>query len=258
LVKIRKWLSAPDPSLNYQKALKQRLENTSLWLLESEKYRKWKTDSMSFMWLNGIPGCGKTILSSAIIQNILQDCDDNPAKVAAYYYFAFNDPQKQSAEPMVKSLIAQLSQQCVKIPAVLESLFSLNLDGLRQPSMDALLHVLHQMIQDFPVSYIILDALDECGDRAALLGILETVAKWEIDHLHLIVTSRKEEDINCSLECLVSVDNTVCLQSNIIDKDIFNYVHYRLSNDKTLKRWQKDLEMQEEIQNILMKKAHGM
>jgi hypothetical protein len=234
------------------------LENTGLWFLESEKYVKWKTNAASFIWLNGIPGCGKTILSSAIIQDILQDCHDDLAKVAAYYYFAFNDTQKQLSEPMVKSLITQLSQQCVTIPAILESLFSSSLNGQRQPSLDALLQVLYQMIQDFPVLYIILDALDECSERDRLLEILEIMAGWKIKHLHLIVTSRSEEDINHSLRSFIGVDNTVCLQSILVDKDIFNYVHHRLSNDKTLRRWQKDLEMRREIQTVLMKKAHGM
>lgn len=49
LVKIRKWLSAPDPSMNYQKALKQRQEDTGLWFLKSDQYAKWKIDAASFL-----------------------------------------------------------------------------------------------------------------------------------------------------------------------------------------------------------------
>ncbi|KAF9729867.1 hypothetical protein PMIN01_11800, partial [Paraphaeosphaeria minitans] len=49
LVKIRAWLSAPDPSTNYQKALKQRQDDTGLWFLESDQYAKWKTDVASFL-----------------------------------------------------------------------------------------------------------------------------------------------------------------------------------------------------------------
>jgi len=71
-----------------------------LWFLESEQYAKWKASPSSFLWLHGIPGCGKTILSSTVIEDILQHCTNDPGKAAAYFYFDFKDPQKQSSELM--------------------------------------------------------------------------------------------------------------------------------------------------------------
>ncbi|KAF2178430.1 hypothetical protein K469DRAFT_438948, partial [Zopfia rhizophila CBS 207.26] len=163
LAKIRQWLSAPDPSMNYQKALKKRQAETGLWFLESEQYSKWKTGAPSSLWLYGIPGCGKTVLSSTVLQTVLQHCDDDPGKVVIYFYFDFNDVQKQDPEHMLRSLICQLSQQCVKIPTGLDTLFSSCENGQRQPSLDALLEVMQEMIQAFPQLYIVLDALDECN-----------------------------------------------------------------------------------------------
>jgi len=89
LVNIPRWLAAPDPSPNYQKALKQQQAGTGCWFLDSEKYKNWKTDDASFIWLYGIPGCGKTILSSAIVQSLFEYCTDDPGKVIAYFYFNF-------------------------------------------------------------------------------------------------------------------------------------------------------------------------
>lgn len=37
---IIKWLSAPDPSTNYNKALKQRYEGSGLWFLQSNDFGK--------------------------------------------------------------------------------------------------------------------------------------------------------------------------------------------------------------------------
>jgi hypothetical protein len=70
LCKIRQWISAPDPSTNYQKALKLRQTDTGLWLLESDTYTRWKSAATTPLWLYGIPGCGKTILSSTVLQDI--------------------------------------------------------------------------------------------------------------------------------------------------------------------------------------------
>ncbi|KAF2728404.1 HET-domain-containing protein, partial [Polyplosphaeria fusca] len=124
LSKILRWLAAPDPSVNYQKAFKQRQQDTGLWFLESELYTNWRVDDASSIWLYGIPGCGKTILSSTVLQDILQHCDIKLGQVAAYFYFDFNDVKKQHADLMLRSLVCQLLQQSVEIPTGLDTLSS--------------------------------------------------------------------------------------------------------------------------------------
>ncbi|CAG5158427.1 uncharacterized protein ALTATR162_LOCUS5073 [Alternaria atra] len=258
LNKIHHWLSAPDPSTNYQKALKQRQHNTGLWFLEGERYARWKTDTASSLWLYGIPGCGKTILSSTILQDLLQHRDSNPRHAVAYFYFDFNDVQKQDAEPMLRSLICQLSRQAIDVPASLDALFSSCEDGKRQPSLDALLQVACRTMQQLPQVYVMLDALDECAQRTELMEMLETITGWQFRNMHLIVTSRQERDIESSLEGFVDVRNSICLQSDIVDKDIQQYVRQRLSDDKGLSKWGKDVFLRQEIETALMEGSKGM
>jgi hypothetical protein len=258
LAEIYRWLSAPDPSLNYKKALKQRQAGTGAWFLESKQYAKWKTDTASFLCLYGIPGCGKTILSSTILQSVFQYCAGDPGKIVVYFYFDFTDPQKQVPELMARSLISQLSQQCVKLPASLETLFSSCENRQRKPTLDELLEVLQQITLESSQSYIILDALDECANRAELMDTLETIAGWQLKKLHILVTSRRERDIEISLETLVDARNAIDLRTEMVDKDIRAYIDHRLSVDKNLKRWQKDRGIRQEIEAALMEKACGM
>jgi ATP/maltotriose-dependent transcriptional regulator MalT len=215
-------------------------------------------DTASTIRLYGIPGCGKTILSSTIIENVFQHCINDPGKVVAYFYFDFNDLQKQIPELMVRSLICQLSQKCVEVPESLESLFSACENGRRHPSLDALLDVLQQMIQEYPQPYIIFDAVDECKDRVELRGILEQMTRWQPDKLHLLVTSRKEREIQISLESFIEDQNIICLQSRLVDDDIQKYVRKRLCEDVSLRKWQKDSDVRHEIEAALMNGAHGM
>ncbi|KAG9230959.1 hypothetical protein BJ875DRAFT_339163, partial [Amylocarpus encephaloides] len=56
----------------------------------------------------GIPGCGKTILSSTVTEDILNTYANDPGIVVAYFYFDFTDKEKQKSELMVRSLISQL------------------------------------------------------------------------------------------------------------------------------------------------------
>jgi len=255
---IQHWLSAPDPSVNYQKALRQRQHNTGLWFLNGERYAGWKTGAASFMWLHGIPGCGKTILSSIIIESISQYCIQNSGYGFAYFYFDFNDVQKQDSERMLRSLVVQLSKQSGDIPWKLDALFSSYDNGKRPPDLNELLMVLYDMIWQYPRVYIVLDALDECKQRSELTEMLEEIASWNIPSLHFLMTSRQDQDIRVCLEGFVDIQNIMCLQENVVDEDIQLYVRQRLSDDKSLIKWRKDAALQQEIEDTIMKGSKGM
>jgi hypothetical protein len=258
LGKICGWLSAPDPSTNYHKAHKMRQAETGLWLLQNARFAEWKQSAASRMWLHGIPGCGKTILSSTIIEHLLQHCHGDASMVTAYFYFDFNDAQEQDPELMLRSLLSQLLQRSFTIPKGVDVLFSTCGNGKRQPALHALLEVLPQVMQRFMHVYLILDALDECKQRPELMDVLETVARWPLDNVHLLMTSRKERDIESSLESYIKEEYTISLQRDVVDKDIQRYVQQRLSVDKTLAKWNKDAAIRQEIEAALMHGARGM
>ena len=133
------------------------------------------------------------------------------------------------------------------------------MDGGWQPTYEALLEALHQTMASFEESFVILDALDECTDRSELLADIDNIMGWEDLDLHLLVTSRREQDIEESLSSLVvGHQASVCIDSAVVSADIRVYVHYRLRADRKLKRWQKDLEMSQEIKDTIVDKADGM
>jgi hypothetical protein len=251
------WLSAPDPSTNYHKAHKQRQADTGVWLLQSENLRRWKEAAASRLWLYGIPGCGKTILSSTIIEHLQQQCHGDARKVVVYFYFDFNDSQKQDPELMLRSLFWQLLQRLNMIPKGVTALYS-SCGERRPPPLHKLLQEASQLMQRFTHVYIVLDALDECTQRLELMEMLETIAGWQIDVVHLLMTSRKERDIESSLTTYIGDDDIVGLQSDIVDGDIVRYVQQRLRHDKSLVKWNKDALVREEIEVALMRGARGM
>jgi hypothetical protein len=255
---IHRWLSAPDPWLNYNKALKERQAGTGTWFIESNLYANWKANPNSFLWLHGIPGCGKTILSSTIIEDILNHCHHGPINAVIYFYFDFNDAEKQQYEKMMRSLITQLSLRCTSMPRALATLFSSCMNGERQPTSDALLTTLQQMIQEFDEIFVILDALDECKERQELLEDINRIARWKIATLHILATSRRQKDIEESLDSLVNDQRKMCVQSVLVNDDIRTYIQKRLQSDQNLKRWRNKPEVQEEIEVKLMAKADGM
>jgi hypothetical protein len=159
---------------------------------------------------------------------------------------------------MVRSLLSQLSQQSIRIPASLDALFSSSENGQRQPSMHALLEALRLMIQELPQVYIVLDALDECAQRIELMERLKAMVGWQLQNLHLLVTSRRERDIESSLDRLADSGNRICLESTLVDEDIQRYIQQRLSTDESLYKWKKDDAIRQEIEAKLKEGARGM
>jgi len=180
-------------------------------------------------------------------------CQSSPSFALAYFYFDFRDIGKQH-DSLICSLVTQLSAQCACCPNSLNALYSQCGDGNRQPATNAIMTALLHIVESFQQTFIILDALDECADRDALLEVIIEMANWKLDKLHILVTSRKERDIEDHLQPQISAQ--INLQSTLVAGDIQIHIHERLQNDSRLKRWPE--EVKKEIEETLVDGACGM
>lgn len=195
---IMRWLGAPDISDNLNKAVKTRHPGSGQRLIQGESYQKWKSQPRSFLWLYGIPGCGKTILASTVIEDLQKIQNQSPSQTLLYFYFDFTDSRKQSFENTLRSLIWQMYHQNNNAKKHLDSLYSsVYRGGKEQPSFDSLQRTLTDMISSPEEVWIVLDALDECTSRGELLAWLRNVTQDSLIQvkMHVLVTSRPEQDI---------------------------------------------------------------
>ncbi|KAH9958154.1 hypothetical protein BC827DRAFT_1156957 [Russula dissimulans] len=183
---LAKWLSPPDPSVNYNTACDARHEGTAVWFIESSTFENWK-DSSGLLWIYGkrpvfTAGSGKSVLtyvvpqlvltrrahtvhlsSSAIIQGIRTISSAGSGHLA-FFFFDFKDTGKQDARALLSSLIVQLSNQSDSFYDILLGFHSAHQGGTQQPSVGALTQCLEEMLTvpgEVPI-YLIVDALDEC------------------------------------------------------------------------------------------------
>jgi ankyrin repeat domain-containing protein 50 len=169
------------------------------------------------------------------------------------FYFDFNDLAKQKAHEMLCSLICQLYSQIDHEISALGVLYE-RCSHFYKPGVHDLLEVLRELISNFNGVYIILDALDESTEREVLLPILEKIPRWGFKQLHMLITSRREPDIERSLDSLVT--HSICIQGKLVDADIQLYIHDQLKQDAELSQWPG--EVRAEIETTLVKGAHGM
>ena len=248
-----------DPYPKYSKTIEERQPGTGSWLTNNGTFNDWKKDRKSFLWLFGIPGCGKTVLCSTAIGNILEECSTSTEKPVGigYFYFDFNNHDQQSRDTMLRSLVSQFWLQSREDANALDALYLACGNGASQPLLPMLMHALKELVQISVDAFIILDALDECKEREKLMLTIEEVVGWNVPSLHILVTSRREREIEESLSKFLDDKDRICVQSALIEDDIRAYVRSRIRMDHKLEKWQKP-EVQTEIEMVLMEKADGM
>jgi hypothetical protein len=161
--RIYKWLSPADPSTNYDEALKMRHDGTGRWLLQDPQYASWKKEPTSFLWLNDIPGCGKTVLSSTVIEDLRKD---QTTRIVLYFYFSFADTEKEDLDHAIRTLIDQLYYiSRSDIGKYFDTCFESHNDGNIQTSLDTLCKGFQDILRVVGEVYVVLDALNECSYR---------------------------------------------------------------------------------------------
>ncbi len=250
--RISDWLSAPDPSINLATARKKRQQDTGNWLLHSPVFLDWTKTNCSFLWLHGKAGSGKTVLSSTAIHSLFEAPTTQP--IVLYYYFDFQERQKQLVQNFVRSVIVQLSNQHRPTVKIVEGLFNSHFRASTSPMLPELIDVIRRMMEKSPKIYLVVDALDECEDRKSLLEFLVELRSWNQTNLHILATSRRETEIEDSLSA--SATHRISLEESVVDADILTYVSHQLQHDPKLSKWPKDI--REEIRLALLEGASGM
>lgn len=243
--------------MNLQKGVKLRAEGTGSWFLDGNIFKDWRTDSASVIWLYGSAGSGKTVLSASVINQLQQDFGEDSTASLAYFFFDFNEQTKQEPGAMMRALLSQLLNKCPYTPGRLLRLISGSATNGKSASQEELLGAFDEIVSVLQETYIVLDALDECRALSVLLETLEHTVCLSRPNVHIIMTSRKEIEIEEGLD-FIPDSKKVCLESRVVDEDIRKYVRERLQSDKGLQRWQKDQATQHEIESALTSQANGM
>ena len=209
---ILKWLTKTDPSSNHAAACAKREAGTGEWFISSHEFSYWLLPGRS-LWLHGIPGAGKTVLCSTIIENVKSRCPQDTA--CLFFYFDFSDKQKQTVINMLYSFVAQLSTSTIS-PEV-RRLYEQCCNGTQEATVSQLTETLRSIADNGKRMYIIVDALDECTTQEALLNLLIKILA-PLRTVNLLMTSRNEHNIYVALQG--SIDYIISIQDERVDSDI--------------------------------------
>jgi hypothetical protein len=244
---VASWLQAADPSVNYNRAVRAHHPGTGEWLLRSTQFRKWKEQSNSFLWLHGLSGSGKTILSATIIHHL----GNEHSSSALYFYFDFSDRKKQQFEDMLRSLLLQLYHGSSLARTTIDALVDSCRHGTEQPSLKQLGDTLQTVLEKSVDTRIILDALDEGQSPSELVQWCRAMYNSETIKVRLFITSRTQVLVWPNEEQIISVG----LES--VKGDINLYTRRRLYSGE-FAHWENQPMLKDEVATTISGKAGGM
>jgi ankyrin repeat protein len=192
---ILEWLSAEDFYARQWHVADVRQQGMSTWILETPKYDSWlESSSAQVLWHHGDPGSGKTVIFSAIVEDLL--AMRREAKVGvAYIYFDFKQSSQQGPLRIFASLLKQLYLQGFNTMPGIRTCYKELCDECREPrrrpTMIDSINLLAKVSGLQRITFLCFDALDECLDRGRS-AILDSLSKLcRLGNFKILVTSRE-------------------------------------------------------------------
>ncbi|KAE8453869.1 hypothetical protein EG329_007645 [Mollisiaceae sp. DMI_Dod_QoI] len=196
---------------------------TCEWILSSPFFHKWvgnDEQSPTMLWLHALPASGKSILTSFIINHLLQEC------FCVYYFFRFGDESKRSLSACLRSIAFQIAEQ---LPRFRRALKDLRISSKTFEKTDArtiwdkiFVDILFKMTFSTTI-YWVIDALDESDHPQLLIELMQSIAKSSAP-IKVLLVSRQNSELISTFDRLSVVVPIASLPIEDTKKDIRTYV----------------------------------
>ncbi|KAL2075283.1 hypothetical protein VTL71DRAFT_226 [Oculimacula yallundae] len=258
--KITKWLAPADVLSNHAVSVKLRYGSTGSWFLNCPEFQDWlKDDSSPLFWLHAIPGAGKTVLTSTVI-NYLKHEYQNDEVGLAYFFCDYKDPSKQDPSTVLRTLLNQLCSQNIAVYQNVQKFYKDQykddrVANLAPPSLDLVRSNFdHFLDSSFVKVFIVIDAVDECHDRECIVKAISAIGD-SVDHIKILVSSREDPLIYEEFKDFPNLK----MRATHVSNDIESFVDATLNTRITSKKLKvKDDELRKLISDTLVLKAEGM
>lgn len=256
---IVRWLAPIEYEAEYytedlEHARKLRHPGTCEWIRSQLGFQRWLestvSSSESLLWIHAIPGAGKTILSSFLIDHVAP-FGFRPSSTVFYFLFKSIDIDKNSMTAAARSLLYQLYKNRGSTDAALVEDIKKQLDDSGQihaKSFRTIWSLFNEYAANVPGLVIVIDALDECIEPRLLIRGLQQLCKSSA--VKVIVTSRREKELVQDLRDWMPIGMGV----KEITADIAVFLAYKISRSPKLS----DPRVCSSVFNALQSRSNGM
>ena len=249
---------AAIPSVNHEGKHKKlqnvRYEGTGTWILRHETFQQWKRSaSSSILCCHGIPGCGKTVLASTMVDDLRENANRDAR--LAYYYCDYADQRTLQIENILGTLLKQFFLDGC-IPGEVEAQLPPHLGEFGQAlDLNSLMTLISVAARSSKASFVILDGLDECEKLTEqhMIQLIQDLVGFKT--VKIVVFCREEDE----LLRYFHGNPTIRISSPALERDIESFVKgsvkARIESGQLRIR---NPHLEQEIVAELISKARGM
>ncbi|KAI0445621.1 hypothetical protein F4803DRAFT_120273 [Xylaria telfairii] len=224
-LKILNWFARTNYGSQQTDYFRRRQSGTGQWLLNSKEYRDWTNGTNKTLFCPGIPGAGKTILTSIVVNDLKIRFRQDPTVAVSYVYCNYKHHNEQTVENLLSSLLKQLALGLPILPDSLRQTHDRHGAEQTRPSLDEIFKAIESVASRISRVFIVVDALDECQTsencRSRFLSkILELQTKHRVN---VLVTSRPIPEVEEQFK------DTASIKIRATEDDIHQYLRGHFS-----------------------------
>ncbi|KZL86377.1 ankyrin repeat protein, partial [Colletotrichum incanum] len=250
--KILDWLTLTEYGTQQSDAYSRRQEGTGQWFLDMDKFKNWTAEKGRTLLCPGMPGAGKTIMASLVVEELFTRFCNDPNVGIAYIYYNFDDQDRQTTHDCLSSLAKQLVRPQATIPKTLKCIYERHEKGKTTRCLQETLEVLRAAVSLYTRLFLIIDALDECNPISLPVFLREVFQLQQHHSAGVFATSRNIPRIIESPEFEFSPVSEV----RAIDSDLWQYVDGRIPGMQAFVQDRPDL--QELVRKGIINDSKGM
>ncbi|KAK0725978.1 hypothetical protein B0H67DRAFT_572039 [Lasiosphaeris hirsuta] len=250
-LKIEDYLSVPEsPEADYNFFRDRWTAGTCQWILEHDAFTSWVEDSHQkprVLWVHGNAASGKSILSSFVIDHIVQ-----LGAPSCYFFIRFTDQKKRGLSMMLRSLACQLA--CM-IPSYAEKLGQLESAATDLKTADArniwqwlFKQTLFRLSVDEPI-YCVIDGIDEAESPGSVVKLLSDLQLTTIP-LRILAVSRRTHEISTAFQKVAKQVHMESIRTDGNLHDLRAYIEHEMDISS-------EGEYREQVTNQLLERARG-
>ncbi|KAF5983664.1 ankyrin protein [Fusarium bulbicola] len=214
------WLSDEDFGAYQFDEQSKKAPGTCEWFLDSPEYQFWTQEKNHVLFCPGIAGAGKTVLASAIIENLHSRFETDSDTATVHIYCRYNRVDRQTCDRLRASLLRQLCERMSPLPASIMQLYGQYKPRRVEVPPERIISELESVSGLFSRIFMVVDALDEWatehGDLYSLPAELLLIQRKLA--INLLATSRQIPLISNQFKNCPSISITAQQQ------DIHTYV----------------------------------
>jgi hypothetical protein len=239
-------------------------KDSGSWFLKSDRYLDWMdpTKSDRMLWCPGLPGAGKTVMASLIIDQLTTDAASfrqTHENSVCWLYLGSTDAKGRPGA-LLAALLRYMVRKSEKIPHYVESLYQNHLEVKTSPTDDSVMKCLIEICRGKENIFLVVDAMDEYPEpqRNVLIDYIHDMLQ-QLPALRVLITSRLLQSIADELHSPSRYD----IEAHDDDLSAFIRTQLSLHKNKHLRGFVMsvngtDIPLVEKIVNTVVRRSDGM